>query len=72
MSKNMNTLDRRVRALLVAPVAIVVGILIGPGSVGAIVLYALAAIMLATSAIGFCPLYSLFHWSSRGRQSLTH
>ena len=34
MSKNMNmnTLDRYVRALLVAPIAIVVGILIGPGS----------------------------------------
>jgi len=72
MRKNTNTLDRRVRALLVAPAAIVVGILIGPGSVGAIVLYALAAIMLATSAIGYCPLYSLFHWSSRGRRSLTH
>ncbi len=72
MSKNMNTLDRRVRALLVAPVMIVLGILIGPGSIGAIVLYALAAIMLATSATGLCPLYSLLHWSSRGRQSLTH
>lgn len=74
MSKNMNmnTLDRRVRALLVAPVAIVVGILIGPGSIGAIVLYALAAIMLVTSAIGFCPLYSLFHLSSRGRRSPAH
>jgi hypothetical protein len=72
MSKNMNTLDRRVRALLVAPVAIVVGILIGPGSIGAIVLYALAAIMLATSAIGFCPLYSLFHLSSCGRRSPAH
>ena len=56
MSKNMNTLDRRVRALLVAPVAIVVGILVGPGSVGAIVLYALAAVMLATSSVGYCPL----------------
>jgi hypothetical protein len=32
MSKNMNTLDGRVRALLVAPVVIVVGILIGPRS----------------------------------------
>ncbi len=72
MSKNMNTLDRRVRALLVAPLAIVLGILIGPGSVGAIVLYALAAIMLATSAVGFCPLYSLLHLSGRGRESLTH
>ena len=72
MSKNMNSLDRRVRVLLAAPLAIVVGILIGPGSIGATVLYALAAIMLATSAVGFCPLYSLLHWSSRGRQSLTH
>lgn len=72
MSKNMNSLDRRVRVLLVAPLAIVFGILIGPGSIGAIVLYALAAIMLATSAVGFCPLYSLLHLSSRGRQSLTH
>ncbi len=72
MNKNMNTLDRRVRTLLVAPLAILVGILIGPGSIGAIVLYALAAIMLATSAVGFCPLYSLLHWSSRDRQSLTH
>jgi len=72
MRRNMNTLDRRVRGLLVAPAAIVVGILIGPGSAGAIVLYALAAIMLATSPIGFCPLYALFQWSSRGRQSLTH
>ena len=40
MSKNMNILDRRVRAFLVAPVAVVIGILIGPGSVAAIVLYA--------------------------------
>jgi hypothetical protein len=72
MSKNMNTLDRRVRALVVAPVAIVVGILVGPDSIGAIVLYALAAIMLATSAIGFCPLYSLFHRSTRGQRPLAH
>jgi Inner membrane protein YgaP-like, transmembrane domain len=72
MSKNMNTLDRRLRVLLVAPVAIVLGILIGPGSIVAIVLYALAAIMLATSAIGFCPLYSLFHVRSRGHQPLRH
>jgi len=71
MSKNMNMLDRRVRAFLVAPVAVVIGILIGPGSVGAIVLYAVAAIMLATSAVGSCPLYSLFGRSSHSRPPLT-
>jgi hypothetical protein len=61
MNKNMNNLDRRVRAMLVAPAAVVVGILIGPASAVAIVLYAIAAIMLATSAIGYCPLYSVLH-----------
>jgi hypothetical protein len=74
MSKNMNIVDRRVRAFLVAPApaAVVIGILIGPGSVGAIVLYAVAAIMLATSAAGYCPLYSVFGRSSHGRPPLTH
>ncbi len=70
MSKNMNILDRRVRALLVAPVAIVIGLLVGPWSVGSIVLYAVAAVMLATSAVGYCPLYSLLHLGPRGRRPL--
>jgi len=72
MSKNMNILDRRVRAFLIAPAAIVVGILIGPGSIGAIVLYAIAAIMLATSAVGYCPLYSVFGRSRHGQPPLPH
>jgi hypothetical protein len=72
MTKNMNILDRRVRAFLVAPAAVVIGILVGPGSVGSIVLYAVAAIMLATSAVGSCPLYSVFSRSSKGRPPLTH
>ena len=59
MSKNMSTLDRRVRSALVAPVAVAITVLIGPASIVSIVLYALAAIMLATSAAGYCPLYSL-------------
>ena len=70
MSKNMSTLDRRVRALLVAPAAIVVGVVIGPGSVAAIVLYVVAAVMLATSAVGYCPLYSLLRLGSRRRRLL--
>ena len=31
MSKNMTTLNRRLRALPIAPVAVLIGILIGPG-----------------------------------------
>jgi hypothetical protein len=72
MSKNMNILDRRMRAFLVAPAAVVIGILIGPGSGAAIVLYAVAAIMLATSAAGYCPRYSVIGRSSHGRPPLRH
>ena len=72
MSKNMNILDRRVRTFLVAPAAVVIGILVGPGSIGAIVLYAIAAIMLATSAVGYCPLYSVFGRGSHSQPPLPH
>ena len=33
---------------------------------------ALAAIMLGTSAVGFCPLYALLHLNTRGRTPLPH
>jgi hypothetical protein len=67
MTRNMNMLDRRVRALVLAPVAVVLGIAIGPGSLGAIALYAVAAIMLGTSAVGSCPLYSVLRIGRRDR-----
>jgi len=72
MSKNMNTLDRRLRSFALAPAAIIVAILIGPGGLASIVLYAFAAVMLATGAIGYCPLYSLARLGSRGRSRLAH
>ena len=72
MSRNMNTTDRALRAFLVAPAAIVVAFLVGAGSIGGILLFALAAIMLATSAVGFCPLYKLLHVNTRGRAPLLH
>jgi hypothetical protein len=67
MTSNMSSLDRGLRAFVVAPVAIVIAFLIGAGSIAGIVLFALAAIMLATAGVGFCPLYRLFHIDSRGR-----
>ena len=70
MTKNMSTLDRRLRAFLAAPVALVVGIVVDPASVGSIVLYAIAAVMLATSAVGYCPLYSLARLRGRGRRTV--
>jgi hypothetical protein len=72
MSKNMTTTDRALRAFLVAPAAIVVAFLVGAGSIAGILLFALAAIMLATSAVGFCPLYKLLHLNTRGRTPLPH
>jgi len=57
---NIGSADRKLRAFVMAPVLVVVGLLVGPGGWLAIVLYALAAVMLATSAVSFCPLYALF------------
>ena len=72
MTRNMSNLDRGLRALVVAPVAIVLAIVVGAGSIGGILLFALAAIMVATSAVGFCPLYALLHLNTRGRTPLPH
>ena len=72
MHRNMSTLDRRLRAFLVAPAAIVVGVLVGPASILAIVLYVVAGVMLATSATGSCPLYTLAHIDTRGHKPLPH
>jgi hypothetical protein len=71
MSPNMSSLDRGLRAS-VALAAIVGAVAIGAGSVAGIVLFALAAVLLATSAVGFCPLYRLIRFDSRGHRPLTH
>ena len=72
MTRNMNRLDRRLRAFVVAPAAVGAALLVGAGSVGGVVLFALAAVMLATSAAGFCPLYTLLHIKPSGRTPLPH
>jgi len=67
MKVNMGSIDRMLRAFVVAPAAIVVAIVIGAGSVVGIILLAVAAIMLVTSAVGFCPLYKLLRINTRSR-----
>ncbi|MHB8059441.1 MAG: YgaP family membrane protein [Gaiellaceae bacterium] len=76
MRTNMGSIDRVLRSFVVAPVAIVVAIVVGAGSVLGIVLLALAAVMLVTSAVGFCPLYKALglntcsrNGARRGRQA---
>ena len=70
---NMGSADRKLRAFLVAPVLVLVGVLVGPTGWLAIVLYLLAALMLATAAVGSCPLYTLvgFGTSRRVKGSTT-
>ena len=72
MTTNMSTLDRGLRALVAAPAAVIAALVVGVGSAGGIVLFALAAVMLATSAVGFCPLYKLLHLDTRSRTPLAH
>jgi Protein of unknown function (DUF2892) len=70
MARNMNNPDRGLRTFVVAPAAVVAAVLVGAGSVGGILLFALAAVMLATSAVSFCPLYALLHINTSGRAPL--
>lgn len=60
MIRNMGTIDRLVRALLVAPVALAAAFVVGPLTAWGIALVAFAGVMLVTAAIGFCPLYAPF------------
>ena len=71
MSTNMSTLDRGLR-VLVAVAAVAVAVAAGAGSIGGIVLFVVAGVLLATSAVGFCPLYRLFRIDSHGRAPLPH
>lgn len=64
MMKNMGTTDRLVRALLIAPVLLVIALLVGFTSVVGIIATILAAVMLGTAAVGFCPLYAPFHFNT--------
>jgi hypothetical protein len=72
MTKNMSTTDRRLRGLAVAPLLVIVALLAGAGTTVGIVVLALAAVMVATSAVGFCPLYALIHINTRGSKPLPH
>ena len=64
MKPNMGSLDRLLRVLFAAALLVLAAVL-GAGTIVGIVLLALAAIMLATASLAFCPLYRLLHIDTR-------
>lgn len=64
MKRNMGTTDRLIRALVVAPVLVIVAWLVGFASILGVILVVLAGVMVATAAVGFCPLYLPLHLST--------
>jgi hypothetical protein len=71
MKINIGSADRKLRAFVVAPVLVLAGLLVGPAGWLAIVLYVLAGVMLATSAVSFCPLYALLGLRTVPEQKVT-
>ena len=67
MIRNMGALDRGARAFVVAPMAIAVALILGAGTVGGIILFVVAGIMLASAATAFCPMYTLIGISTHPR-----
>ena len=59
MTHNMGTIDRGLRTFVAAPALILLAWSLGFGSVLGIVAVVFAVVMVATSGISFCPLYTL-------------
>lgn len=70
MKQDMGTLDRVLRIVVVTPVLIVLG-LVGfqVGSPPSIIALLLAAVMLSTSAVGYCPNYTVLGISTVRHQT---
>ncbi len=67
MKANMGSADKIIRILI----AVVIGILYFTGQItgtAAIILLVLAGIFIATSFIGFCPLYAPFKISTKKKK----
>ncbi len=58
MVKNVGSPDKIAR-YLIAVVAIIAAFLVGAGTVLGIILFLVAAIMVLTAALGFCPIWRI-------------
>jgi Protein of unknown function (DUF2892) len=74
VAPNMGAYDRGLRAFVIAPAAIVVAFILGAGTLGGIILFVVAGIMLASAATAFCPTYILVGISTypRGLHRVGH
>jgi hypothetical protein len=68
MKQNMGTIDRTIRAVVIAPALLVIAYLVGFATVVGVLATVLAVVMLGTAAVGFCPLYLPFHLHTDHRQ----
>ena len=64
MTQNMGALDQGARVVIAFALALL-SLSLGFGSVAGIVLLVVAGILVVTATVGFCPLYALFHISTR-------
>jgi hypothetical protein len=60
MNANMGATDKKLRSFVVAPLAVILAFVVGIGKPLGIVLIVVAAIMVLTSVVSFCPLYRIF------------
>ena len=58
MTRNMGIVDRGLRAFVVAPTAIVVAFVLGAGTLGGVILFVVAGVMLTTAVTAFGPPYT--------------
>lgn len=70
MNKNTGNVDRVIR-MVAAVGAGITAFIVGPTTVLGIVLLVVAAILVVTAAVGFCPLYRLFGMSTGPVQTPT-
>ncbi len=64
MRQNVSTPDRVVRIVIAAVLAILAVSGVATG-VLAVLAWVVAAVMLVTAAVGFCPLYAIFRIGTR-------
>ena len=63
MGRNENGIDRIIR-VVIAIAAVIGAAALGFGTVWAWILLVVAAVMLVTAVVGFCPLYRVFGLST--------
>ena len=59
MVKNVGSPDKIAR-YVIALIAVIAALMVGAGSVLGIILFVVAAIMVVTAAVGFCPIWRAF------------